>query len=336
MSDSMKIVVTGATGFLGGRLTSALVRRGYEVVGIGRNPERARNVEMHGIRMLLGDVADRDFIFRAIRGADAVIHAAALSAPWGRHRAFYVANVAGTQNVVDACQSLGVNRIIHISSPSVTFSGCDVLLQTEGCPYPSHYLSYYSQSKKLAEDIVNKAIWGGLAATILRPKAIFGPGDTTLLPRIVTMARLNHLTQIGKGNNLIDITYVENVVQGIMMTLRSDRSIGKTYVVTNDEHVPLWDVIRRIARDIAGVRTLQQVNYKVAYLMAAILEARAALSGKEPRLTRYSVALMGKHQTYDISAFKSDTGYAPEISIQEAVQRTIDDYKQSDRTNYVN
>jgi nucleoside-diphosphate-sugar epimerase len=235
----MNIVVTGVTGFLGAHLATALIGEGHTVVGTGRNRERAGLMEKRGARVLLGDIANGELVFQAIAGADAVIHVAALSAPWGKRKAFFSTNLTGTRNVVDACMHSGVRRLIHVSSPSVAFAGQDVLRQTEDAPYPRKYLSHYSQSKKLGEDIVHESIPAGLLATIIRPKAMFGPGDTALLPRLVAAAKASRLVQIGDGSNLVDLTYVANVVQSILLLLKTDRSIGKTYTVTNDEPVAL-------------------------------------------------------------------------------------------------
>jgi nucleoside-diphosphate-sugar epimerase len=319
----MNIVVTGVTGFLGAHLATALIGEGHTVVGTGRNRERAVLIEKRGARVLLGDIANGEFVFQAIAGADALIHVAALSAPWGKRKAFFSTNVTGTRNVVDACLHSGVRRLIHVSSPSVAFAGQDVLRQTEDAPYPRKYLSHYSQSKKMGEDIVHESIPAGLLATIIRPKAMFGPGDTALLPRLVAAAKASRLVQIGDGSNLVDLTYVANVVQSILLLLKTDRSIGKTYTVTNDEPVALWPVVRFALRETMGVASLRQVPYRTAFLYAAALEARAAITHREPPLTRYTVAILGRTQTYDISALKKDTGYTPKVSLKEGLAETI-------------
>jgi nucleoside-diphosphate-sugar epimerase len=184
-------------------------------------------------------------------------------------------------------------------------------------------LSFYSHSKKLGEDIVHESIPAGLLATIVRPKAIFGPGDTALLPRLIAAAKAGRLVQIGDGSNLVDLTYVANVVQSILLLLKTDRSVGKTYTVTNDEPVALWSVVRSALRETMGVASLRQVPYRTAFFLAAALEARAAITHREPLLTRYSVAILGRTQTYDISALKRDTGYTPKVSLKEGLAETI-------------
>ena len=206
----MKIVVTGVSGFLGRHLASALAAEGHAVIGTGRDRARSELAAPFCSRLLFGDITDASFVDDAIAGADAVIHSAALSAPWASRKAFMSANVTGTENVIKACERFHVNRVIHVSSPSVTFAGQDVFDQTEQAAYPKKYLSFYSRSKMLAELIVNRATGDGLRATIVRPKAIFGPGDTTLLPRLIVAARAKRLVQIGDGTNLVDLTHVAN------------------------------------------------------------------------------------------------------------------------------
>jgi nucleoside-diphosphate-sugar epimerase len=326
----MKIVVTGVTGFLGGHLASALVDDGHTVVGTGRDRKRAELARKRGASVLLGDIAEKEFVCEAIAGAEAVVHAAALSAPWGSRQAFLTANVTGTENVVEACRRYLVQRVVHVSSPSVTFAGQDVFQQTEQAPYPRRYLSFYSQSKKMAEDVVNHAIRAGLPATIVRPKAIFGPGDTTLLPRLIAAARAKRLVQVGTGTNLVDLTHVANVVRSIVLVLKTEYAVGQTYTITNDEPSNLWSVIRLAVSEILAGANLRRVPYRAAFLAATAYEARAALTRREPFLTRYSVAILGRNQTYDISALKRDTGYTPGISIKEGLRQTIAAFKAED------
>lgn len=323
MPELKKIVITGATGFLGSHLVAALSSECEMVVGIGRDPMRAAFLQQRSTSTLLGDISNVKFISQAIAGADAVVHVAALSAPWASRRAFLSANVIGTKNVVEACRQHAVRRIVHVSSPSVTFAGQDFFRQTEQAPYPKKYLSFYSRSKKIAEDIVNAGIRGGLPATIVRPKAMFGPGDTTLLPRLIAAADAGRLFQIGDGTNLVDLTHVANVVRAIVLVLRTEQCVGRTYTVTNDEPSNLWSVIRLAVAELSGRPILRRVPYWVAFTAGATLEGRALITRKEPLLTRYSVAILGRNQTYDISALKDDTGYTPVVSMKDGLSQTI-------------
>jgi nucleoside-diphosphate-sugar epimerase len=226
----------------------------------------------------------------------------------------------------------GVRRLAYISSPSVVFDGTDQVDLTELAPYPKRFTSIYSKTKKLGEDLVNAARGSGPETVILRPKAIFGPGDTALLPRLLLAARRNRLPQIGDGLNRVDLTYVDNVVDGTLAALDSPRVVGKTYTLTNGESPLLWEVIREVLRR-SGLRAdLRQIPVSVAYSAAAVMEAASAFTRREPLLTRYSVLILARTQTYDISAARRDLGYAPRISIAEGVERTVSTIAAMDTT----
>jgi nucleoside-diphosphate-sugar epimerase len=254
---------------------------------------------------------------------DAVFHVGALSSPWGRRSDFFEINEGGTANVLAGCQHHRVQRLIYVSSPSVVFDGRDHHNLGESAPYPRRFASIYSLTKKLGEDLVNQAAAGGLATVILRPKAIFGPGDTSLLPRLIAAARRGRLPQIGNGSNLVDLTYVDNVVHALLLALDAPAAVGRTYTITNGEHVPLWQVIRMVLRHLKLPTRLRRIPLRVALLGAAFMEARAAIYGGEPLLTRYSAAILARTQTYNISAAQRDLAYAPQISVAQGITRTL-------------
>jgi 2-alkyl-3-oxoalkanoate reductase len=320
----MQILVTGGTGFLGQHLTKALLANGHHVHLLGRNFARASSLLADGAKPVIADLRHRASVGAACSGIEVVYHAGALSAPWGRRSDFYEINVGGTEAVVEGCHKHGVRRLIYVSSPSVVFNGQDQHNVPENVPYPRHFTSIYSLTKKLGEDIVNAS---GLETVILRPKAIFGPGDSALLPRLISAARQERLPQIGEGHNLVDLTYVENVVHALLLALDAQDAVGKTYTITNDEHVPLWDVIRTILYRLDLPAHLRKIPLSVALAASSFMEIRAALAGKEPLLTRYSAMILGRTQTYDISAARRDLGYAPCVSIAEGIERTLEALK---------
>jgi nucleoside-diphosphate-sugar epimerase len=319
----MRILVTGGTGFLGRRCVAVLSGDGYAVRAVGRDEAVCRQLAAAGVEVVRADLRDRSAIVAACAGVDAVVHAGALSAPWGRQGDFRAINVGGTAHVLDGCKQHRVERMIYISSPSVTFDGRDHLNQDESAPYPRTWMSVYSHTKKLGEDLTNEARDRGLQTVILRPKAIFGPGDRALLPRLLLASRQGRLPQVGDGRNLVDLTYVDNVVHAVCLALTADRAIGRTYLITNDEHVPLWELIRDVLRRLGASAALRARPYRLVYAVAAMLELKARLFGGEPLLTRYTTAVLGRTQTYDISAARRDLGYAPLVSVAEGVELTL-------------
>ncbi len=320
----MRILVTGGTGFLGRHVVRTLRSKGYGVRVLGRNVNACAELQASGIDVVRADLADIPALLAACAGIDAVFHVAALSAPWGRRDDFYSANVVGTANLLAACKANRVARFIHISSPSVIFDGSDHVLVTEAAPYSPRFMCHYSETKKIAEELVQEAHRDGMATTILRPKAIFGPGDTALLPRLLNVARQGRLPQIGDGTNCVDLTFVDNVVHAMLLALHAPAAIGKIYTITNGEHPRLWEVVRRVLDHFGINVSLRRVPYRLAYLLAMGMEMRATVFGGEPLLTRYTTAILARTQTYDISAARRDLGYEPIVSLEMGIERTLE------------
>ncbi len=319
----MKILVTGGTGFLGSHLVARLLDCGHEVDMMGRDFAHVQNLIARGARPTSADLRDGAAVQAACAGKEAIFHVGAKSEPWGNRADFHAINVGGTEAVVAGCRLHGVRRLIYVSSPSVVFDGTDQINATEAVPYPARFASVYSLTKKLGEDAVNAAR-DKMETIIVRPKAIFGPGDRALLPRLIVAARRGRLPQIGDGKNLVDLTYVENVAQALVLALESPTAIGRTYTITNDEHPALWELIRATLRHLKLTTQLRQVPLGVALTAATAMEAIAAVTGREPMLTRYSALILARTQTYDITAAKRDLGYCPHIPFSEGIARTLD------------
>ena len=184
----MNILVTGGTGFLGQHLTKALLDKGHTVHLMGRTFTQVDALVSAGAIPVKVDLRDSEAVVLACQQIDAVYHVGALSAPWGKEADFHAINVGGTQAVLMGCLAHNVKRLIYISSPSVVFDGHDQHNVTENIPYPRKFASVYSLTKKLGEDLVNEASQR-VETVIVRPKAIFGPGDQSLLPRLIAAAR---------------------------------------------------------------------------------------------------------------------------------------------------
>ena len=319
----MKILVTGGTGFLGSHLATALLVQGHEVTLLGRDFAGVHPQLAAGARALAVDLRDRAAVIAACAGQDLVHHVGALSTAWGRWTDFYQSNVEGTRAVVDGCLHHGVGRLIYVSSPSVIFDGRDHNEIDESHPYPQRFTSAYAATKKVGEDLVNAAHRQGLPTVILRPKAIFGPGDRALLPRLIERARQGRLPQIGNGHNLVDLTYVDNVVHALLLAAQADAAVGKTYFITNGEHCPLWPTIRRVLAQLQLSTALRQIPVGVALLIARLLELNARRTAREPRLTCYTVGILARTQTYDICAAQRDLGYQPLVSVVDGLEQTL-------------
>ncbi|HVK05872.1 MAG TPA: NAD-dependent epimerase/dehydratase family protein [Armatimonadaceae bacterium] len=331
MGSTNTVLVTGATGFVGSHLVRALLARGNRVCALGRDFGPVADLVAAGAEPLRADLRDREAVVAACAGGvDAVYHVGALSAPWGKRADFEAVNVGGTEAVVEGCRRHGVRRLVYVSSPSVLFDGRDHEDLTDDAPYPRRFASVYSRTKKEGEDRVNAAR-DALECVILRPKAVFGPGDRALLPRVISAARRRRLPQIGDGRNRVDLTCIDNVVDALLLAADAPAAVGRTYTITNGEPVLLWDVIRDLLRRLGVPADLPAVPLPAALAAAAVMEATAAVTGREPTLTRYSALILARTQTHDISAARRDLGYHPRVSVAEGLERAIAAFPDAER-----
>lgn len=213
----MKVLITGGGGFLGSAVARMLADRGDDVTALGRNDYPA--LVQAGIKCVRADIRDAAAVAGACAGMDGVIHTAAIAAIWGRRRDFFEINVDGTRNVLEACRQQGVSRLVYTSSPSVVFGAEPLSGVDESQPYPSKFLALYPQTKAMAEQMVLAANGGSLATLALRPHLIFGPGDPHLIPRVIERARSGRLAIVGDGDNLVDITYIDNAASAHVLAL---------------------------------------------------------------------------------------------------------------------
>jgi nucleoside-diphosphate-sugar epimerase/glyoxylase-like metal-dependent hydrolase (beta-lactamase superfamily II) len=319
------IAVTGATGFLGGQLVRTLLAQGIPVRALGRRLPEGLALQAAGADFRPVDLRDGPGMRAAFEGTRAVIHAGALSSAWGRYRDFFDSNVLGTENVIAACLAQGVGRLVHISSPSVMSRHAVQRDLDESHPLPETFVSMYSETKALAEARVSAAGAAGLETVILRPKAIYGPGDRALFPRIVAALEKGRLPVIGEGETLTDITHVRDVVQACLLALEAEAATGRIYLITGGEAVNLWDVIGRIAERRGLAPPTRRVSTRKALRIGGVLEALWRLLGLpgEPPLTRYKASVLGYSQTYDISAARRDLGYAPQVPWEDGIEEFL-------------
>lgn len=319
-----KAMVTGATGFLGRHVCARLNRMGWQVTGLGRNAEAGATLEAEGIRFLSADLRDETAVVNACAGQDVVFHCGALSTPWGAYRDFKAVNVDGTLHVADGCLKHGVARLIHISTPSIYFeSHRDRLGVREQDPLPPKPVNAYAATKLLAEQVALSAYASGLPTVILRPRAIFGPLDTALLPRLMRVNESRGIPLIGGGAARVDLTYVDNVVDAMLLGWEAPQeALGQAYNITNGEPVLLREVLRELFALMGTELRTFSLSYPVAYSAGGLLEGAHRLLPflGEPMLTRYTVGVLAKSQTLDITRARQQLGYVPRVSVREGLR----------------
>ncbi len=321
-SSAKKALVTGATGFLGGHLVNRLLRDGWDVTALGRNEKAGRILQSKGAQFVCVDLANADATTEACRDQTIVFHCAARSSPWGRYNDFYRDNVLATRNLVAASITENVARFVHVSSPSIYFGFEDQLNITESQRLPAFPANHYVRTKIEAEAVVDAAA-SRIETITLRPRAIFGAGDTTLFPRIIRANGSRGFPLIRNADPLIDITCVENVVDALILAVKAPPpAIGKKFNISNGTPWPRSRLLAELFRRVGIPYRTRNVSYPVAYACAATLEYASSLltlSSWEPPLTRYSVGVLSKSQTLDITAARRLLGYTPAKTIEEGM-----------------
>lgn len=280
-----------------------------------------------GVVCFQGDLADPAIVREAAYGCTTVFHVGAKAGVWGDYADYYKANVIGTQNVLLACKALHIERLIYTSSPSITFGGTDQDGIDESSPLPQHYMAAYPATKALAEKLVLAATGPELATVSLRPHLIWGPGDNHIIPRIVDRARKGRLRLIGQAGKKVDAVYIDNAVQAHLCAydrLERGSSIdGKVYFVTNDEPLPLEEIVNSILHAAGLPAVNKRIPAGFAYGLGATLEFvyRLLQIQNEPVLTRFAARQMSTSHWYNTRAAREELGYVPAVSMAEGFRR---------------
>jgi nucleoside-diphosphate-sugar epimerase len=315
-------LVSGATGFLGGRLATALHERGYRVRALARRTSDVRALAGQGIEIVEGDVADAASLARAAQGMQVVFHTAGKVADWGHPKDFRRANVVGTSRVIAACVEAGVSRLVHVSSLSVlglTRSGGTV---TEEHPRAASDPDPYTRSKIEGEMLACAAHGaGGLETTVVRPGVIWGKGDVTIVPRFVSLLAKGRMVWVGGGCNRIALSHVDNLSDALIRAAEAPEAAGRIYHVSDDEEITAREAILAIARAAGLPPPKRSVPFPVVHAVAAMLEAAFRLAGSEspPPITRFGARLVACDARFDIGRARQELGYHPRVKFLDEV-----------------
>ncbi|MBN9155866.1 NAD(P)-dependent oxidoreductase [Microbacterium sp.] len=326
MSASARpVLVTGAGGFLGGYVVRELRAHGIPVLASGRDAQALARVaapEETLVSALAG-------LPGAVRPVDAIVHCAALSSPWGRRSDFAAANVEGTAAAVSFAEKSGARRFVFVSSPSVYAAARDRIGIREDEVDPGNRLNDYIRSKLAAEELLREAQRAGRIheLVIVRPRGLIGAGDPSLVPRLIAVHRRIGVPLFDDGRNLIDVTAVENAASALRLALRAGDPAGGVYNISNGDPRPFRELLEGLLSRLGETPRFRRLSRRGAWTLAASLEGicRALPGRPEPPLTRYTLSTIAYAQTLDISRARSELGYAPVVSLDEALDRAVAD-----------
>jgi nucleoside-diphosphate-sugar epimerase len=308
--------VTGASGFIGGALTRRLVKEGWTVRALARSDRSARAVQANGAKPVMGDLDDLQALRDGIAGAQVVFHCAAHLGEWGDPSDFERVNVAGTGNVIRATHDVGTPRLVHVGTEAALLDGEPLVDVDESAPLRTGSRALYSRTKALAE---HEARQGG--AIVIRPRLVWGPADTTILPALSDAVRRGRFAWIGGGTHRTSTTHVDNVVEGLILGAEKGAP-GEAYFVTDGEPQVFRDFITRLLATQGIEAPDRSIPRPVAGALATAGEAawRVFPLRGQPPLTRLAYWLASQECTIDISRARRELGYSPVISIDQGLE----------------
>jgi nucleoside-diphosphate-sugar epimerase len=312
--------VTGGSGFIGGRLIERFVAEGRPVRALARSAAAAAAVEALGAEPVGGELADRAGLTSAAEGAEVAFHLAAHLGDWGHWEDFERVNVAGTGNVLAACAKAGVRRFVHCGTEAALMAGEPLVQVDETAPLRPDSRAPYPATKAKAEQAVREANRDGFETVVLRPRFVWGKGDTTLLPEMVKAVKKGGFAWIGGGRNLTDTTHVANVVEGLLLAAERGRP-GEPYFVTDGDPVVFREFVTELLQTQGVEPPDRSLPAWTAAPLARVCEAAwkvLPLRGTPP-MTAFRAWVLTQECTIDISKARRELGYEPVVSREQGL-----------------
>jgi nucleoside-diphosphate-sugar epimerase len=312
--------VTGGSGFIGGALIRRLVADRWDVHALVRSEASAQKVTALGAHAIAGDLADLPSMAVGAQYCEVAFHCAAHLGDWGTREEFERGNVQGTRNALAAAHQAGLRRFVHVGTEAALLAGQPLVEVDERAPLRFDSPALYSSTKARAEEAVIEANHNGLETVVVRPRFVWGRGDTTLLPLLTDSVRSGRFAWIGGGHHRTSTTHIENTVHGLMLAARRGAPAG-VYFVTDGEPVVFRDFITRLLATQGIDAPTRSVPTSVARAVAATSEAAwrlLPLPGRPP-LTRLTVWVSGLETTIDITRAREELGYAPVKTIDQGL-----------------
>lgn len=325
--ERLKILVTGATGFLGKRLVELLIQKGYPVRSLARKLSNIQKLKELDTEILFGDVADLESLKLAFEGIDYVIHAAADTA--GREEDGKLSTIQGTKNVITLCEEFKVKKLVYISSCSVygvsDYKNGQIVTEESAMERFPEKRGAYSYSKLEAEGIVHQAMNNSSVPIVcLRPGTIFGPGGEIYTPMMGFSVGNKVFATIGNGRFVLPYVYVDNLVGAIIVALESDNSKGKIYNVVDPERTTKKEYIELLLKRLYPKAHYMNIPYWFLYYAVYLQELLTRILGRKPFLTRYRLTSSQKNIIYDASKITTELGWKPAVALQDAIRKVLE------------
>lgn len=318
-----KIFVSGATGFIGGRLCQRLAEEGNIIHALYRNEKKARKLNHPNIRLFKGDLMDRESLVNAISGCSEVYHVAAFAGVWVKDpEQIYRFNVEGSLNVIEAAISTGVRKMVITSTAGVLGSSGEGFINEES--RPENHFTDYENSKAILEDKVHTINSNGLSIVLVNPSRVFGPGELSKSNSLTLMIQKYihgkwHIIP-GDGLSIGNYVFVEDVIAGHMLAMEKGKS-GERYLI-GGENLSYYEFFDKV-QDVSGKKyRMMKIPFPLMLGLSKFLMFLAVNFGIKPAITPAHVRKFNLHFNLDISKAKNELGYQPH-SFEEGLKKTI-------------
>lgn len=318
-----KALITGATGFIGGRLAERLaVEEGVQVRALARQPAKAERLADMGIEVVRGDITDPDSLKTALAGCQLVFHAAAWVSEGGSKDEVWAVNVTGTQNVVEAALAAGVERFVHVSSCAV-YGSLQQYDIDETTPTRMRG-NLYGDSKVAAETVVFEAYREQkLPVVVARVSQVYGPGSKQFTIRPVEVIKAGKMVLIDGGRHLCKPIYIDNLVDGLILCAKAEAALGEAINLTDGPPVPWREFFGAYGR-MFGIKTFPSAPFALAWLIGYYNEIKASLRGEKARLNRSAVQTLRSRNSFSNQKARRLLGWEPKIDLAQGMQLTED------------
>ncbi|PKO00613.1 MAG: hypothetical protein CVU42_03460 [Chloroflexi bacterium HGW-Chloroflexi-4] len=324
----MKILVTGANGFVGSSLCRKLAAEGHQVRGMVRATSDLTLLQGVNVELVLGSLSNRGDLQKATINQDLVFHVAAAVTDWGSLEYFRKINVEGTRNAIEAAIINQVPRFLYVSSVAVASFSNQTNMDEDAPQLPTPYP--YCQTKREAEELVNEFhLSGKIQTVIVRPGDIYGPNDRVALLRMGEMLRKRQLPNVAGGNKIGAFTYIDNLVKGMILASTNDKAYGRTYILTDGVEMSWRTYFEKLTDALGFPHPSLSINPKIGYAAAFILENtyRLLKIQRRPPFSRYLINHLSTDFHFCIERARVELGYQPINDMDLTIRRTADWYR---------
>ncbi|HXY62569.1 MAG TPA: NAD-dependent epimerase/dehydratase family protein, partial [Nitrospirota bacterium] len=321
-----KVLVTGGTGFLGNWLVRRLITEGYPVRVLARKLSKIDHLKAMGVEIFFGDVADLESLTAAFQGIDLVLHAAADTA--GNAKAGELSTIQGTKNIIDLSRRFAVRKLVYVSSCSVygvaDYKEGDIVTEESSLERFPERRGHYSLAKLKAEQIVTEAMADKMPPIVcLRPGTYFGPGGDIFTPMMGLSAGHKMFAIIGRGDFILPLVSIDNLVDAIIAVMRKDESNGRIYNVVDSDLPSKRQYVESLLKKLYPGAKYLYLPYTVFYGIVYLQEIMIGMLKRSPFLTRYRLVSSQKKISYDSSRIRNELKWTPPSTMQNTYEKVI-------------